>query len=169
MAAGDFKLIWASGDTTVGPDHADFKLSAGGEEVGLFKENGSALDTIDFIIYTAQTTDVSFRRQTDAASTWVFFNTATPDASNGTLSLEEERSMVLPRLCPNPFAQRLAAENPYASVMELSMYDIQDRLMLTEQIEPYQSTTLEDLGTAGLCVLHFEAGGSRGTVRLIKR
>ena len=59
--------------------HANFKLSAGGEMVGLFTADGTEVDSLTF---AAQTTDVSFGRSPDGSETLVTFNTPTPGSSN---------------------------------------------------------------------------------------
>jgi len=65
IPAGGYLLIWADNDTTDSGLHANFKLSAGGEEVGLFDSDGETM--IDSIIFADQTTDISFGRYPDAS------------------------------------------------------------------------------------------------------
>jgi len=49
IPAGGYLLIWADNDTTDAGLHANFKLSADGEEIGLFDSNGITLiDSITF-------------------------------------------------------------------------------------------------------------------------
>ncbi len=74
-----FLLIWLDGEPTQGILHANFKLSAGGEEIGLFAQDGSQLDALSF---GPQTTNVSFGRSTDGGADFQFFTTPTPLASN---------------------------------------------------------------------------------------
>ena len=77
---GNYLLIWADNDTTEDGLHANFKLNAGGEEIGLFEADGSTL--IDSITYGEQTGDVSYGRFPDAADNWYFFATPTPGSEN---------------------------------------------------------------------------------------
>ena len=82
LAPGAFLVVWADdGDTAGAALHTNFKLSGGGEAVGLFSASGAVIDTVSF---GEQTTDVSYGRSPDAGTTWAFFAAPTPGASNGT-------------------------------------------------------------------------------------
>ena len=83
IEAGGFLLLWADGNDT--ENHANFKLSADGEELALYNPNAALLDSISFGV---QTVDVSMGRTVDANANWSFFETATPKASNSTTSYE---------------------------------------------------------------------------------
>ncbi|TWU59230.1 Inner spore coat protein H [Rubripirellula tenax] len=78
--AGGYLIIWADGDTDQGDNHASFKLSAGGESVLLYNNDGSTL--VDSITFGQQTTDVSYGRFPDGSSTLNVLSAATPGASN---------------------------------------------------------------------------------------
>lgn len=83
ISAGGFLLIWASGDSSRGANHVDFKLSASqGEAVIITAPDG--ITVLDSVVFGPQTTDISKGRTTDGASSWSFFTTPTPDASNNT-------------------------------------------------------------------------------------
>ena len=77
---GGHLLIWADNDTAVTGLHANFKLSADGEEIALFDIDGSTL--IDSIVFGDQTTDISYGRYPDAADNWRFLAEPTPAAEN---------------------------------------------------------------------------------------
>ena len=62
-------LIWADGDVSDSGLHADFSLSAGGEEIALFDADGVTL--IDSIRFEQQMSDVSYGRVPDGSDTWV--------------------------------------------------------------------------------------------------
>ncbi|TWU48095.1 CotH kinase family protein [Rubripirellula reticaptiva] len=78
--AGGYLIIWADGDTDQGDNHASFKLSAGGESVQLYNNDGTTL--VDSITFGEQTTDVSYGRFPDGSSTLLVLSAATPGASN---------------------------------------------------------------------------------------
>ncbi|MBN1806341.1 MAG: CotH kinase family protein, partial [Sedimentisphaerales bacterium] len=80
IPTGGFLLIWADNDITDEGLHANFKLSADGEEIGLFAKDGQTL--IDSVIYSKQTTDVSYGRYPDAGENWNFSNNPSPGAQN---------------------------------------------------------------------------------------
>jgi hypothetical protein len=76
-----FLLIWCDGQMDQGPLHSSFKLSASGEQVGLYEPTGDALDELTF---GPQVTDVSFGRLPDGGGTLQSLTLPTPGASNGT-------------------------------------------------------------------------------------
>ncbi len=83
VLAGGYLLIWADEDTSDTTDaelHANFKLSADGEEIGLFDRDGITL--IDSIIFPEQTTDISYGRDPNANGNWHFLTVPTPGMEN---------------------------------------------------------------------------------------
>ena len=80
ISPGGYLLIWADGDTSDAGLHANFKLSAGGEEIGLFKSDGITL--IDSVIFDEQTSDISYGRYPDGSDGWRFFGSPSPAAEN---------------------------------------------------------------------------------------
>jgi CotH kinase protein/Lamin Tail Domain/Chitobiase/beta-hexosaminidase C-terminal domain len=77
----DFIIVWADEDISDTPGlHADFKLSAGGEEIALFDTDGTTL--IDSVVFSDQITDVSYGRYPNADEDWRFFPVPTPGAEN---------------------------------------------------------------------------------------
>ena len=73
-------IIWADNDPLDGPLHANFRLSSNGETIILTAPNGQTI--LDMITYPLQQTDISYGREMDGSSTWVFFNNTTPGATN---------------------------------------------------------------------------------------
>jgi hypothetical protein len=64
--------------------HLNFKLSRGGEFIGLFRPNGALIDSVS---YKLQMRDVSRGRQPDGSAHWLYFGEPTPNASNSTLGV----------------------------------------------------------------------------------
>ena len=75
-----YLLIWADGETNQGTLHASFKLSADGEEIGLFGADGSTL--IDGVTFGPQTEERSYGRLPDGHDNWQAFASPTPGQSN---------------------------------------------------------------------------------------
>jgi hypothetical protein len=73
-------LIWADGDTSDTELHANFKLDADGEEIALFKSDGTTL--IDSVVFGEQTSDISYGRYPDGADNWRYFGSPSPAAEN---------------------------------------------------------------------------------------
>jgi hypothetical protein len=90
IPAHGFLLIWADDEASEGVLHANFKLSAGGESVGLYDAQQKLLDSVTF---GAQTADVSYGRSSDGAGQWQSFESPTPGKSNqagaGTIIISE--------------------------------------------------------------------------------
>jgi hypothetical protein len=83
IPSGGYLLIWADDDTTDTGLHANYKLDADGEEIGLFDSDGAIL--IDSIIFDEQTSDVSYGRNPDASDNWQLFSSPSPGAENVSL------------------------------------------------------------------------------------
>ena len=79
LPAGGFYLLWCDEDLLQGADHANFKLSASGEALGLFHSTGKR---IDGYIFGPQLDDVSRARIVDGGTTWIFDIAPTPGATN---------------------------------------------------------------------------------------
>jgi hypothetical protein len=80
ITRGSYMLIWADSDISDAGLHANFKLNADGEEIGLFDKDGQTL--IDSVIYTKQMTDISYGRYPDASENWHLFDNPSPVARN---------------------------------------------------------------------------------------
>ena len=77
VEAGGYVLIWAD-DANTG-NHANFKLSADGESIGLFDPSVQLIDTLT---YGLQQTDVSMGRFPNGTNNWFKFTPATPGFVN---------------------------------------------------------------------------------------
>jgi len=80
IPAGGYLLIWADNDTTDAGLHANYKLDANGEEIGLFDSDGVTL--IDSVIFGQQAGDISYGRYPDASDNWQLFASPSPGAEN---------------------------------------------------------------------------------------
>ena len=80
ITPGGFLLVWADGDAGDPGLHTNFKLSASGEQIGLYDISGGV--PIDTLSFGVQTTDVSYGREADGGETWTFFTEPTPGSSN---------------------------------------------------------------------------------------
>ncbi|OHB60185.1 MAG: hypothetical protein A2168_04975 [Planctomycetes bacterium RBG_13_50_24] len=80
IPAGGYLLIWADNDTTAAGLHANFKLDAAGEEIGLFDSDGAT--EIDSVTFGEQADDISYGRYPDAADYWQAFGSPSPAAQN---------------------------------------------------------------------------------------
>ena len=86
LAAGGYLLIWADDDEGDPGLHTNFKLSADGEEIGMFKQEGAELALVDWISFEPQAEDTSFGRLPDGSATWQQFPEPTPGWENSYFS-----------------------------------------------------------------------------------
>jgi len=110
LQPGGFLLVWCDEDLVQGPLHANFKLSAGGEEIGIFESIANGNVPMDTRVYGPQTTDVSEGRLPDGADSWEFFFSPTPGEPNQIIDVPGS-ALVPPRpylspLTPNPMVAR---------------------------------------------------------------
>ncbi len=84
LSAGEYLLVWCDNtdvDPITDPDtlHANFKLGAGGESIGLYLNENTIIDNV---IFGAQTADISYGRYPDGTDNWIFFTVPTPWETN---------------------------------------------------------------------------------------
>jgi len=114
---GGYLVVWADDDTADAGLHANFKLSADGEEIALFDIDGSTL--IDIVAFGEQTTDISYGRYPDAADNVRFLAAPTPAAENSGAYLGE---VAAPKFShkrgfyTTPFSVTLATETKNAVI-----------------------------------------------------
>ena len=95
IPAGGYLLIWADKDPEQGPHHIDFKLSADGQEIYLFAPDGSTL--IDELTYPSLSTNISYGRETDGATTFQTFTAPSPGANN-TAGINSYNAIIVNRI-----------------------------------------------------------------------
>jgi hypothetical protein len=72
-------------DLPISSLHTSFKLSKGGEFIGLYDSDGNTVDSISFGL---QKTNISFGRSSEGLSEMGFFNDPTPGSKNGNISFQ---------------------------------------------------------------------------------
>ncbi len=75
--SGGYLLVWADGKNK--GLHTNFKLNSDGEQIFIINQN---LGVIDSVVYDKQRTDVSYGRQHDSSSNWLYFAEPTPGTKN---------------------------------------------------------------------------------------
>ncbi len=77
---GEFLIVWADArDTVINGLHTSFRLSSGGEEIGLASSIGILVDSI---IFDAQNQNISFGRSPDGGMDWFSIETPSPGMPN---------------------------------------------------------------------------------------
>lgn len=137
IAAGDYLIIWADEDDDQEGLHADFKLSAGGEDVIISTPDGQ---TVDQVTYPEQTTDVSYGRIPNGTGAFELmqptFNGENQVISSTTnLSAINNQIAVLPNPASNSF--RIHAADPSILGQRATIYNIDGRVVQQMTITEY--------------------------------
>jgi len=103
LQPGEFLIIWCDGQPDQGPLHADYKLDAEGEEIGIFDSESTGYFLLDSVTFGPQQTDISIGREHDGQLPWVAFMYPTPGYSNQSFEIEEIRPALSSiKFYPNP-------------------------------------------------------------------
>ena len=101
VAAGGFIVFYANKGEASSVMNLNFKLSGGGEQIGLWAADMSVIDTLT---YTEQIADTSFGRYPDGSNTWMMMPNYTPGAPNQPSAINEIESNISQLgNSPNPF------------------------------------------------------------------
>ena len=119
---GQFLLFWADKDEEEGPYHTNFKLSSGGEHIGIYDSKTFGNRKIDAFDFGEQTTDISEGLFTDGGEQIVFFNDPTPKASNEVTGVEDLNEFSF-QLMPNPAFDHVQISSKGQNSGFLMIYD----------------------------------------------
>jgi hypothetical protein len=117
IAANGYLLIWADGDVGDSGLHANFKLSADGEQIGLYAADGTT--QLDYVEFGPQYPNVSFGRFPDGSDSWRYSGMPTPGASSSRsyegvvadVEFSQERGFY-----DSPFVLKLSTTTPGALI-----------------------------------------------------
>lgn len=127
LQPGEFVLFWADDEVTFGNLHTNFKLSKGGEAIGIFNGMGAVVDEISF---GEQETDVSYGRLPDGDPNWIFFTAATPGESNAFSSVSEIAKAADLKVFPNPVSGDYVY---FTKTQDIKVYSVQGQLLLQQE------------------------------------
>ena len=133
----------------------------------MYHQAGTGLDTVDYISYSTQSTDVSFGRSYDASPNWVFFNDPTPNSSNGTQTRIDELKSTGLQMYPNPYMDRLTIENPTSYSAMITIYSVHGQLLKMVEISPFETINWQDQFKSGLRIVKIETSEATEVIRLI--
>ncbi len=126
---GEYFIIWADDEPWQGSMHADFKLSADGEEVYLLY----SLLLVDEVVYPELEADISYGRWPDGSGLWEILSVATPGAPNeGGTGISSPDLFELGVLSSNPFpGSGVLTIQGGCGLVRLDVYDLSGRLVDT--------------------------------------
>lgn len=137
LQPGEHLLVWADSDGKQGKWHANFKLAAGGEFLGLYNKTTGGYYAVDTLTFPALPTDNSFARVPDAGPDWQITDQPSP-GKRTTVSVDEESltkptSISLLPAYPNPFNPEttIRVETIQKEVITLDVFDLTGKLVAT--------------------------------------
>jgi hypothetical protein len=136
---GGFLIIWADNQPDQGGLHTNFALSASGEFAGIFMPNGFTV--VDTITFPAMQTDISYGREEDCGSNWIFFGQPTFSKSNvaSSVVINETRRLLA---YPNPLKGGILY---ISEPIHYQLYDLYGRMILSDR----QSNQIDMSGLPG--------------------
>ena len=138
IAGNGHQVVWSSDDSTQYANHAAFKLSSGGDWLGLyFRDSAGTYHLLDEVQIPALAPDQSYGRFTDGHPQWVVFDQhPTPYVANaGALSQPEDLATDF-YASPNPFVGGtwISGETQdFPSLLSLRIVNAQGQLVHSEQ------------------------------------
>jgi hypothetical protein len=142
VPAQGFLVFFADGNTQLGPLHLDFKLDAGGDDIGLSYPSGTGTVWIDSAHFGQQITNVSNGRYPDGEPGWIAMGQYTPGESNVETSVVGFDPAIMEiSLYPNPATEFLTISGTCPSDIQdfdvtIHLVDLTGRRLL----EKYAST-----------------------------
>jgi hypothetical protein len=140
IAPNGYLIVWADEDLTQEGLHADFKLSASGENVILSYPDGTKIEEVAF---GPQTADMGYAQVPNGTGAFVIQNPTFNLNNDSLLGIEEnfisELSVFLNY--PNPFTQHTTIQYQLDEALNviLKVYDVFGR-ELTTLVDEYQQT-----------------------------
>lgn len=164
---GEYLILWADGDEGQGDFHADFKLSASGEFIGLFDSSVNDFALIDGYDFDEQSTDVSMARIPNGTGPFVA-NNPTPGAFNDPMTnvFEEEKCFEL-NVSPNPFSNEINIVSNEI-IVAVEIYGEKGQLVFEKsQINNKEARLNIDLPNAGVYFLKIKYSDNTGVSRKV--
>lgn len=142
LQPGDYLIVWADEDSSQGPLHANFKLSALGEELTLLDASGAVADLVTF---GAQDVDLSLSRIPNGTGNFVV-KSPTFGYNNEQSSGVDDQSVaaLLFNILPNPADQSVRIQLPENYSGRVEVYDLTGRRLLAENYSTDLNFSVKD-------------------------
>lgn len=175
MRPGTYLLIWADGDGFQGDDHANFKLSASGEQIGIFGSQTMSFAPIDTLTYGPQQTDITYGRLPNGTGPFGPLAFASPNRNNE-FGLSIEEPFLSLQIGPNPFSDYLTFswENIPLSPVSLTIFDLRGTVIFQKRLPAtgfrWDGKNGQDLPVStGIYFAKIEQKGKVKVVKIIRR
>ncbi len=169
LKARSWRLFWLDNDVLQSPLHASFKLSAGGEQVGIFGPFTEGYAPIDTVTFGLQAPDISMGRLPDGVGAFRILPSQTPNATNGTVAVADVFLDNLNlNIYPNPVDNQLFMQfkNVETKNVRVDAFDATGRFVetifndKTNQGEQFIRWKTKEIAE-GIYFLRFDFGGRR--------
>jgi len=163
IKAGGYLMVWADKDTLQSGLHANFKLSASGEDLILSNQDGDLVDQVSFYL---QTTDISTGRNPNGTGIFMAMN-PTFALENNSIIASVEKQIQKPGLLlyPNPANDLLTIEVGGKALYSASLYNIFGQLQRQWQMGGTETIDIRSLSPG----IYFIRLDGISTSKFIKR
>jgi hypothetical protein len=166
LAPGAYKVFFADEQIEQGSSHLNFKLSADGEQIGLYYEEGKSLLMYDTTLFGLQKEDYSLARIPNGSGPFKETIAMTPGSEN----IFKENTPLTIGVYPNPIDRYLTIVSE-EEISAVAIYDLMGKLVQQFNIQsPAKSFDL-DAGefSPGLYVLKVGSGSRLASSKIIKQ
>jgi len=164
VAPNSYLIVWADEDLEEEGLHADFKLSASGENVILSYPNGEIVDSVAF---GTQTANVSFARNPNGTGNFVN-QSATFNVNNETLSVNAFAAGSHLKVWPNPVNEtlHLSAEDPFEAI---KIYNLMGQQVIEQKGVGHETELNLSKLSSGVYLIKVFRNGIAETVKITKQ
>ena len=140
ISPDEYLIFWADKDEEQGVMHTSFKLSADGEEIGIFDNAESGFAQINYVEFGLQDTDISSGRLPNGQGDIQALAEATPGFSNIVSAIETTSNNTKINIFPNPVSDNLNVNihNFNAKSVHLSIINILGKTVFNNDFEQTQ-------------------------------
>lgn len=160
-----YLILWADEDSSQGPYHCNFKLSAAGEFLALLDP---ALNFVDMLDFPQQVTDMGYARVPNGTGPFVIQNRTFAANNDGVSSALESGVEMQVKLYPTIAHDLLNIELSEADSGQLTVLDMLGKTMLDVPISSINQLSIGDL-PPGLYAANIVAGGKIATRKFVVR
>ncbi len=169
IAADNYLIIWCDEDDDQEGLHASFKLSRGGEYIGLSHSSGVVVDSIQF---PEQETNVAYARIPNGTGSFVTQEPTIGSNNEGTSSIINENDLLGISLFPSPVDDQLEIRIKHSSSEDIpySIMDMMGRRHIYNRISGLQKSVVIDVRTlpAGSYIFRYGTAG-RQAIKFVKK
>lgn len=138
IKAGEFMIFWADTAVDQGKMHTSFKLSANGEEVGLFESKNNSYAMIDGFSFIKADDDFSIGRYPDGLGVATILSKPTPGKSNIYGGFIDPENVPGINVSPNPFSKQVSISftTSLRNTIVIYITSLSGEIMMSREFQP---------------------------------